>query len=103
MARIKDGKQQFSAVFREVILHTATVDPGSAADSGFASVDVSIPGAALGDFVLCAPGVDTVDAVVGAVVTAADVVTITVTNDTGGAVDLATSTWKFAVLKAAIE
>lgn len=102
MANVKSGRQQFQSVFGEVILATATVDPANATAGSFASVDVSVPGAAVGDFALAAPGVDTVDTVVGAAVTAENVVTVTVSNTTGGAVNLASSTWKIAVLKASI-
>ena len=104
MARIKDGQQQFNAVFKEIILATASVNPAATgAPPSFASVDVTVPGAAVGDFVLVAPGVDTVDTTATGQVTAAGVVTVTVSNTTAGDVNLADSVWKIVVLKAAIE
>jgi len=79
------------------------LDLGDAAvGSGtFASADVTVPGAALGDFVLVSLGVDTVDAVVRGAVTAANVVTVTLLNNTAGAVNLASTTVRIAVLKPA--
>lgn len=91
--------RQFRDVFDRVITHSSTLDLASAPDSGFAASDVTVPGAALGDFVLCSLGVDVVDTVVKAEVTAANVVTVVVQNDTGGAVDLASTTCRIVVLK----
>ncbi len=42
-------------------------------------------------------GVDTIDAVIGGAVTAANTVTLTVLNNTAGAVNLASTTLKFVV------
>ena len=77
-----------------------TVDFGDAATGSgtFASVDVTVPGVALGDMVLgIAAGVDTVDAVIGGAVTAANTVTLTLLNNTAGAVNLASTTVRFLV------
>lgn len=99
MATRASGRRQFQDVFKEVITYQGTLNLGSAADSGFASADVTVAGAALGDFVLVSLGVDTVDTIVAGAVTAANTVTVTVQNDTGGAVDLASTTVRIAVLK----
>ena len=90
---------QFQSVFDEVICYQGTLDLGSAADSGFASSDVTVSGAAVGDFVMVSLGVDTVDTIVAASVTAANTVTVTVQNDSGVAVDLASTTVRIVVLK----
>ncbi len=95
----KSARRQFQDVFPNVITYKGTLDLGSAADSGFASSDVTVAGAALGDFVLVSLGVDTADTVVAGAVTAANTVTVTVQNDTGGAVDLASTTVRIAVLQ----
>ena len=100
MATVTQGTQQFQGVFSEFWLVTETVNFGNAAvGSGtFASVDVTVPGVALGDAVgFISAGVDTVDAVIGGAVTAANVVTLTLLNNTAGAVDLASTTVKFTV------
>ncbi len=95
------NRQQFQAVFDVVASVTATVDPASLADAAGASTDVTVTGAALGDFVLLGPGVDVADVTVSAFVTAANTVTIRVQNESGGAVNLASSTWNILVLRPA--
>lgn len=92
---------QFPAVFSDVIVYTGTLDLANAATGSgtFASSDVTVTGAALGDFVLVSLGVDTVDAVVAGAVTAANTVTVTLLNNTAGAVNLASTTVRIAVLK----
>lgn|GEM_PF-6149001 len=77
---------------------TATWDPASLADGAQESKDVAVTGAAVGDFVLVAAPVDVVDLLISAQVTAADTVTITIANETGGAVDLASGDWKVFVI-----
>lgn len=103
MATVASNRKQFSAVFSEVITYAGTLNLGNAATGSgtFASSDVTVTGAALGDFVLVSLGVDTVDAAVVGAVTAANVVTVTLLNNTAGAVDLASTTVRIAVLKPA--
>lgn len=94
------GKQQLPGVFSEMWMVTETVNFGNAATGSgtFASVDVTVPNVALGDIVMgVSMGVDTVDAVVAGAVTAANTVTLTLLNNTAGAVDLASTTCKFIV------
>jgi hypothetical protein len=94
------GRQQFQGIFSDFWEVSETVNFGNAATGSgtFASVDVTVPGVALGDVVFgVSLGVDTVDAVVAGAVTAADTVTLTLLNNTAGAVDLASTTAKFMV------
>lgn len=94
------GKQQLPGVFSEMWLVTETVNFGDAATGSgtFASVDVTVPNVALGDIVMgVSMGVDTVDGVVGGAVTAANTVTLTLLNNSAGAIDLASTTCKFIV------
>lgn len=95
------NRHQFQHLFDVVASVTATVDPASLADGDGASIDVTVTGAKLGDFVLVGPGVDVSDVLVDARVTAADTVTIRVQNESGGTVDLASSTWNIMVLRPA--
>lgn len=99
--RVERGNKQFQGAFNEMWFVTNTaLDFGNAAvGSGtFASVDVAVPGVALGDIVMgVSVGVDTVDAVIGGSVTAANVVTLTLLNNSAGAIDLASTTGKFIV------
>ena len=94
------GKQQLPGVFSEMWLVNETVNFGDAATGSgtFASVDVTVPNVALGDIVMgVSMGVDTVDGVVGGAVTAANTVTLTLLNNSAGAIDLASTTCKFIV------
>lgn len=100
MATVIQGKQQLPGVFNEMWMVTETVNFANAATGSgtFASVDVTVPNVALGDIVLgVSMGVDTIDAAVVGAVTAANVVTLTLLNNSAGAVDLASTTAKFVV------
>jgi len=82
-----------------VLKGSDTWDPGSLIDGAQESKDFTVTGAALGDFAIAGAGIDVVDIGVSAVVTIANKVTVTLINETGGTVDLATSTWNVLVLK----
>lgn len=103
MATVASQRRQFQSVFSEVITYTGTLDLGNAATGSgtFASSDVTVTGAALGDFVLVSLGLDTIDTAIVGAVTAANTVTVTVLNNTAGAVNLASTTVRIAVLKPA--
>jgi hypothetical protein len=98
---IERGSKQFQGAFTDLwtVTDTALNFGNAATGSGtFASVDVTVPGVALGDMLLgVSVGVDTVDAVIYGAVTAANTVTLTLLNNTAGAVDLASTTGKFIV------
>jgi hypothetical protein len=102
MATLASARRQFQDVFSEVIVYRAAFNPGNAATGSgtFASADITIPGAVLGDFVLVSFNLDSVDTYVCGAVTAANIVTVTVLNNTAGAVDLAAGEVRIAVLKA---
>ena len=100
MATVQQGNKQFQGMFKEMWAVTETVNFASAATGSgtFASAEVTVPNVALGDIVMgVSIGVDTVDAVIAGAVTAANTVTLTLLNNTAGAVDLASSTVKFVV------
>lgn len=78
--------RQFRDVFKEVIPFSITLTEASIASAATSSGDVTVPGAALGDFVLLSPEVDAVDTLFAGHVTAANTVTVSVFNLTGGAV-----------------
>ncbi len=101
---VSQGRSQFQGLFSEMWAVSETVDFANAATGSgtFASADVTVPGVALGDIVMgISAGVDTVDTVIGGAVTAADTVTLTVLNNTTGAVDLTSTTLKFIVVRPA--
>ena len=81
------------------VFGSATLNPTNLADGAGETLTASIPGAAVGDFVLVAPGVNLAGITVTAWVSAADTVSVRVQNESGGALDLASSTWRIAVLK----
>jgi len=100
MATVFQGKQQLQGIFNEMWAVTETVNFANAATGSgtFASVDVAVPNVALGDIVIgVSMGVDTVDGVVQGAVTAANTVTLTLLNNSAGAIDLASTTCKFIV------
>jgi hypothetical protein len=95
-------RAQFQDLFQNVIVYSDNAfDPGNAATGSgtFASSDVTVTGAALGDVVLASFTVDTVDTAIVAAVTAANTVTVTVLNNTAGAVNLAAGTLTLYVLQ----
>ena len=67
---------------------STTVDLGSIADGNEQAVDVTVTGAALGDFVIATHTLDVTDLTITATVTSANTVTVIVGNFTGGAIDL---------------
>ena len=100
MATVEQGSKQLQGAFQELWVVKETVNFANAATGSgtFASVDVTVPGVALGDMVIgVSMGVDTVDGVVWGAVTAANTVTLTLMNNSAGAIDLASTTAKFMV------
>ncbi len=94
------NSRQFRGLFGESIPFKATVDMGSAAVGEFAAADITVAGAAVGDFVMIAPGIDLTDVILSAQVSAANTVTVVVNNNTAGIVDLDSQVFTGAVLKA---
>jgi hypothetical protein len=86
------------AVLAGILSGSATWDAASISDGDMESKDITVTGAAIGDFVLVSMGVDVVDLGVSAQVTATNTVTVTLLNNTGGAVDLASTTCRVRVL-----
>lgn len=77
---------------------SATYDAGSLADGAGATTTVACVGAALGDFALASLGVDVAGISVTAYVSAADVVSVRLQNESGGTLDLASTTLRVRVL-----
>lgn len=94
------GNKQFQGMFQEMWNAKLTVDPASIAAGAEDSATFTIPGVALGDIVICwAAGVDiTANADVDVYVSAADTITIRISNlHATNALDLATSTWNVVI------
>lgn len=81
---------------------TKTWDPGSIADGAQTNTTVTVTGALAGDMAVVSFTVAvTAGAFMVAHVTAADTVTVTLFNKTGGALDLASGTLRVAIFRAA--
>lgn len=94
------GKQQFQGMFNEMWAVKATINVDSLND-GVGDLDtVAVPGVALGDIVLgVSLGVDVAGLTVTAYVSAANTVTVRFQNESGGTVDLASTTIKLVVAR----
>ena len=77
---------------------SAVLDAGSIADGNEQASTITVPGARLGDFVLVSCSLDLQDLDLGAAVTASNVVTYVLGNDTGGAIDLGSATYRVKVI-----
>jgi hypothetical protein len=73
-------------------------DFASLAAGAEVGLDVTVPGAKLGDFAFASLAVDVVDLIVTVNVTAADTVTVLLANATVGAIDLASTTVRVKVV-----
>lgn len=82
------------------ITSSPTYNPGSIADGdNLASSPATITGAQLGDQVLCSYSGDLAGLCAQGYVSSANNVVINLLNNTGGAVDLASGTWRLTVLR----
>ena len=78
-----------------------TYDAGSIADGDEEVGELTVTGAALGDYCLVSHSIDVADLAITAAVTAANTVTYQLLNNTGGAIDLASGTVKVLVIHTA--
>lgn len=87
-------------IFAKSILNgSGTIDPGSLLDGAGETVTITVTGAAIGDYAMVSPGVDLQGISVTVYVSAVDTVSCRIQNETGGTIDLASSTWKAKVIK----
>lgn len=92
----KVGVHTFAVMGRSV---SGTWDPGSITAGGKESTTITVPGAALGDFVLVSFSADIQELTATGVVSAANTVEVTLANLTGSAVDLDSLTVRVLVFK----
>lgn len=86
---------QFSQLWR---VTDTEYNPASILDGDEVDSEIAVPGVALGDMVIAVSlSIDSADLVVTAAVTAANVVTLSLANNTGGTVDLGSLTVKLLV------
>jgi len=79
-----------------------TFDAISLVDGAQETEDMTVTGAALGDYVLCSINIDIVDLYLTGSVTAADTVTLVLRNESTGTIDLASATIRALVIPADI-
>lgn len=99
--RLTKGKASIGRGALTIIgIATFTWDPGSLIDAaGETKADIAVPGAAFGDVVLVTPPYTLQGVMLTAYVHSAGVCGARLQNESGGTVDLATGTWKAAVLR----
>ncbi len=88
------------AVKSSVLFGSATYDAASLVDGAGATGTVTVAGAALGDFAEVSFGVSLQGITCTAFVSAADTVSFRLQNETGGTIDLASTTVRALVRKA---
>lgn len=95
---VSQGRRQFSGVFTELFLVSATLDAGNLIDAAGETDTIAVPGVALGDIV-CGVSLDKdlVGVTVTAYVSAANVVSLRIQNESGSTLDLASATVKVIV------
>lgn len=87
---VNQDNDSFRGLFSDTWSVVATLDAGSLVDGAGETDTVAVPGVKLGDMVLgCSFAVDEAGLSVTAYVSAANVVSIRVQNESGGTVDLA--------------
>ncbi len=95
---VERGTKQFQGMFSEMWKATGTLDSDSLSDGAGTSDTITVPGVAIGDMVLGASfGVDVAGLSVTGYVSAANVVSLRVQNESGGTVNLDSTTIKLVV------
>lgn len=74
------------------VISKASVDVGSLVDAAGETLTITVPGAALGDACVASLGVDVQDMLVTCYVQAAGAVEVRVQNESGGTINLASTT-----------
>ena len=94
------GTDQFRGLFSDTWSVVATLNASSLADTAGETNTIAVPGVALGDIVLnVSMGVDVSGISVTPYVSAAGVVSIRFQNESGGILDLASTTIKCVVVR----
>lgn len=97
---VRAGDDQFRGLYTNTWLVRATLNADSLVDGAGDTDTVAVPGVALGDMVLSASlAVDVAGLIVTGYVSAANTVSIRFQNETGGTVDLASSTLRLVVVR----
>ncbi len=100
MAIQKVGATQFQDLFDVVGAGAFSINPAAYVDNESQVLQVTVAGAALGDFVFVAPGNDIAEVTFSAFVSAANTVTVRASNITASAVDPASASYSVLVFGA---
>ena len=94
------GTDQFRGLFSDTFSVVATLNASSLADGAGENNTIAVPGVKLGDIVLnVSMGVDVSGISITPYVSAADVVSIRFQNESGGTLDLASTTVRCVVVR----
>jgi hypothetical protein len=85
------------STFERPLTGSATYDAPNLADGATTTTTITVPGARLGDMVQVAPNGSALGMAITAYVSAANTVTVVLNNESGGAVDLSSGTWRVSV------
>jgi hypothetical protein len=94
------GNPGKAAKITEIRLYSVAATPASLNAAAGETLTFTATGAALGDFVLLMPIVDSAGLTTSAYVSSTNNVQVRLQNETAGAVHLADGTWEFLVIKA---
>lgn len=96
---VKRGREQFQGLFSDMWAVKATMDIGDLADGAGETNTIAVPGVALGDMVVVQPtfGVTTAGFTITAWVSAANVVSVRVQNESGSQTNPASTTVRVLV------
>ena len=97
--RTRDADLQFRAVFHHVAELEATWDPASVGSNSETHEDVTMPGATMGDMILCSIDVDIQGLDLVAHVTSPGVITVGLHNPGAGAVDIGSCNLHIVLLR----
>lgn len=96
-------RKLFEAIYADIGLSktgSATYDAANLIDAAGVTTTVTVAGAQVGDFAIASLGVDTAGITVTAWVSAANTVSVRLQNESGGALDLASTTIRVRVIPA---
>lgn len=93
------GRVQFQDLFDLVGAGSFTVDPDAFSDNESHTKTITVPGAAIGDFVMFGIGVDGAEGVFSGYVSGPDTVEFTIAHVGGDSTNLGSSSWNVVVLR----
>ncbi len=99
VCKFKGDKKELTLYPLSVYDGSAAWNPGSIANGAEEAKEVTVTGAQLGDFAIASFSLDVTDLMLNAQVTAANTVTVILTNNTGGAINLGSGTVYIRVMQ----